>query len=601
MNTKSSFYTLTKLSFVGALTLLSGCAGVDMNKLAKEQKLTVTPNPLELHGDSVKFDMSVVIPVKMLKKGKTYTVTTTYKSFDNKLTLDKVQFVGNDFPLAATEPPVLSKKFRFGYDNSIRRGDVFIMGEMADQNKIGKKTPEIQVAKGIIITPLLVKEVYPVAYAEHGYNNREEYIPTVVNFYFQKGSPKLEVKEIKGERGKFFEKFVAGKYVTRTVNIIGTHSPEGSELFNEKLSEQRALAIEKYYRETMKKYNYGNKADSISFIIKGKVKDWSDFRTMADTSSKLNDEDKSAIKSIIDSPEGTFRSKEAQLQKLASYKILLKNFYPMLRNARTEVLTVKPKKSDAQIFIIAMKIGNGSTDLQDSLSAEEMLYAATLTPLADEKEKIYLAASKKLDSYEAHNNLGALYIEKAIKEKDKSAQNTLADQALAQFEIAKNKKETGVVYLNIATAKLMKGDKAGSIEAVTKARALPGNSDVLKGINAVNGVLDIKAGNYESALSNLSNAGNENLVVYNRALASLLKKDFTTAKAVYDEAKAADQNNAWAFYGAAITAVKMNDMMTMSENLKKAVTIDATLKAKALEDMEFDNVKAKTEFTDALK
>jgi outer membrane protein OmpA-like peptidoglycan-associated protein len=116
-----------------------------------------------------------------------------------------------------------------------------------------------------------------------------------VNFYFQKRIAKLDLKETKGSRAKFFEKFIATKYVTRTVNIVGTHSPEGFEAYNEKLSEQRALTIEKYYRETMKKFDYGKVADSITFVVKGKVKDWSDFKSRLDSVKKLTPEQKTEI------------------------------------------------------------------------------------------------------------------------------------------------------------------------------------------------------------------------------------------------------------------------------------------------------------------
>jgi tetratricopeptide (TPR) repeat protein len=549
----------------------------------------------------VKFDISVIVPVKMLKKNKTYNVNVTYKAFDNKLTLGKVVFEGNSFPLAATEPPTLSKKFSFGYDKQLIKGDVFIMGEMLDVNKIGKKTPELAIAKGIITTPLLVSEIYPVAYADHGYDNREELKPNTVDFFFKKRISKLDVNETKTERGKFFEKFIASKYVTRTVNIIGTHSPEGAETVNEKLSEERALAIEKYYRSMMKKFNYGSKADSITFIIKGKVKDWADFKAKLSENKKLSDEQKNEILAIIDGSDGTFRAKELQLQKLKSYKIIEKEIYPSLRNARTEVLTVKTKRTDAQIFVIAMRVANGTATDKDTISGAEILYAANLTPLVDEKEKIYLAATKKLDSYEAYNNLGALYLDKAIKERDAKKKLELADMALAKLEIAKNRKETGVVYLNIASAKLMKGDKTGSLESIAKAKGLEGNADVTKGINGIQGTLDIKAGNYETAISSLNSAGNAAQVLYNKGLATLLKKDFSAAKPMIDDAIAADDKFAHAYYIAAINAAKNNDVESMNKYLIQAFKMNQDLKAKAVEDLEFLNYREHEKFKDALK
>ena len=43
----------------GALTL-AGCTLPKMVKMSKEQQLTVTPNPLEVHKDTVAFDMAAI-------------------------------------------------------------------------------------------------------------------------------------------------------------------------------------------------------------------------------------------------------------------------------------------------------------------------------------------------------------------------------------------------------------------------------------------------------------------------------------------------------------------------------------------------------------
>jgi hypothetical protein len=58
---------------------MAGCTLPKMVKMSKEQNLTVTPNPLELHNDTVVYDMSATLPVKMLKKGNVYTVNSFYK------------------------------------------------------------------------------------------------------------------------------------------------------------------------------------------------------------------------------------------------------------------------------------------------------------------------------------------------------------------------------------------------------------------------------------------------------------------------------------------------------------------------------------------
>ena len=61
-----------------------------MIKMAKQQKLEIKPNPLEVHKDTVNFDLSGNLPVKMLKKGTSYTLNTFYKAGDNEIALPPV-------------------------------------------------------------------------------------------------------------------------------------------------------------------------------------------------------------------------------------------------------------------------------------------------------------------------------------------------------------------------------------------------------------------------------------------------------------------------------------------------------------------------------
>ena len=71
---------------IGALSF-AGCTLPKMVKMSKEQQLTVTPNPLEVHKDTVAFDMAANLPVKMLKKGTVYTVNTFYKYGNGEVAL----------------------------------------------------------------------------------------------------------------------------------------------------------------------------------------------------------------------------------------------------------------------------------------------------------------------------------------------------------------------------------------------------------------------------------------------------------------------------------------------------------------------------------
>ena len=72
-------------TIVLAAFVLTGCPVDKMAQMAEDQELTITPNPLELHGDSVVFTAEVNLPVKMLKKNTMYTAKFIYKYGDQEL------------------------------------------------------------------------------------------------------------------------------------------------------------------------------------------------------------------------------------------------------------------------------------------------------------------------------------------------------------------------------------------------------------------------------------------------------------------------------------------------------------------------------------
>ena len=82
--------------------IFSGCALNKMVKLAKEQDLKVEPNPLEVHGGKVAFNMSAVLPPKMLPKGKVYTINTIYQYGDQEMSLPAIEFKAEEFTNSST-------------------------------------------------------------------------------------------------------------------------------------------------------------------------------------------------------------------------------------------------------------------------------------------------------------------------------------------------------------------------------------------------------------------------------------------------------------------------------------------------------------------
>ena len=585
-------YSVVIVSMLG----LAGCTLPQMIKLAKDQNLTVTPNPLEVHKDTVAYEMAANLPVKMLKKGTTYSVNSFYKYGDKEMTVTPaITFKGDDFPNSGTEQPKMTQKFSFPYAPALKTGTLQVEGVAAKGTK-SKKTPRLDVAVGLITTSKLVQNSYYAAWADHGYNNKEEIVPIVIpDFLFEQGKSVLRKSETSSDKAKQLDAFIASKNVTRTVTITGTHSPEGRERINSKLSEERAAAIEKYYRAQMKKYDYKGKADSIKFILKPVVDSWNEFKTALASFDGITSDEKSEYLNIINNGS-SFTDQAKQIEKLKSYKKVFKGLYPTLRTAKTEILTIKAKKTDAEIAVLAKQITQGGS--ADQLSFEELMYAGSLTPSLEEKAAIYEAATKKGTNWNAHNNLGAAYLQMAIENQGRAAE--FADKASAQLDIAARIRETPEVSANLASIALMKGNPYKAASYARK--ALNGASnDVARGVNGVKGSSEIYMASYDDAIRSESSALTTDVNLFNKGLAQLLTKDYANAANSFGESSAKNGNLAIAYYGAAVAAARSGNADKVVSSLTSAVKIDPTLKEKALTDLEFSKWATTEAFRNALK
>ncbi|MBT1702366.1 tetratricopeptide repeat protein [Chryseosolibacter indicus] len=579
---------------IGALSL-SGCTLPKMVKMSKDQQLTVTPNPLEVHKDTVTFDMAANLPVKMLKKGTTYTVNTYYKYGEKEVALDPIPFKAEDYPNAKTEQPKVTKNFSFAYAPAMRSGVLEVEGVAAKGSKT-KNTARMQVATGVITTSKLVKPVYFAAYADHGYNNQEELVPVIIpDFIFEQGRSVLRTSETRAPKGKQLDAFIASKNATRTVSITGTHSPEGAERVNSKLSPDRAAAIEKYYRQQMKKYDYKGMADSIKFILKPVIQDWTGFKNELANYQGLTSEQKTEYLNVVNSG-GTFEDQEQQLKRLPNYKKVFSEVYPKLRTAKTEILTVKDKKTDAEISVLAKQVTQGQTSA-DTLSFEEMMYAATLTPSLEEKAAIYEAATKKGTNWNAHNNLGAVYIAQAIE--NQANASSLADKALAQLEIAAKIQDSPEVHANMASAYMLKGNAYAAYDHAKRASGLSGDNGA--GLNGVKAASEIYLAKYSDAVGSASAATDNADNLFNKGLAQILNKDYQNALTSFKDATGKNSNFALAYYGAAIASARLGNAENVVSNLTSAVKADPQLKESALSDLEFAKFSATEAFKNALK
>ncbi|MCG8476351.1 MAG: tetratricopeptide repeat protein [Cytophagales bacterium] len=592
---KKRFIPLCVLA--GAMTF-SGCSLNKMAKLAKEQQLTVTPNPLEVHADQVDFEMSAVLPQKMMKKNLNYVIDPAYKYGNKKEKLQSVTVKGNDYPDASVQPKV-SEKFSFPYKQNMGNGDLVITGRAVDSRSGNEKVAmeDFAIAKGLITTSTLVEKVASPVFANHGYNDQEELIPTYAEFFFPQGSPYLNVRSSANRnQSKALKAFVAEKNVTRTVIITGTHSPEGSERVNSNLSEKRAAAVEREYRKLMKRYDYKGTADKIDFILKPVVDNWTQFKTALADFDKLSQAQKNEALRIVNGA-GTFEEKQNKLEKLPFYRTMFRGMYPSLRNAKTEVLTVKEKKTNAEIAVLAKQIANGTMKV-DTLSKNEMLWAAHMTPSIKEKKRYYEILVKKSNDWTAHNNLSAVYMAEAEAGKHV---NKLAEKAITEAELANKLHENPESYANMAGAYLLQGNVAKAYEMISKASSMNPDRYSAGNINATKGAIEVRLAKYEEAIATLSSATRTADNLFNKGLSQLLNKEYQNAAATLKEAAELDKNFAKAYYVEAIALTRAGKTADAVRVLAKATQLNASLKEKAINDLEFANIASEESFKNAVK
>jgi tetratricopeptide (TPR) repeat protein len=629
------------LAFVGATNLITSCKNpvAEMIKGAKDQKLTVEPNPLELHGDRVPFKMSAELPVKMMKKGTDYTLEVYYVAGDidamqdlqplpaDAAKIKAITFKGDEY-VGATKNPKKDEAMEFAYLDKYERGGLFIKGIAAKADKPEKKKEfgplrlvvmDGRKVKGVATTSRLLKSpvagLTPVAgetpfiYADHGYVKPGDETLTA-RLDFERGSVnvKQEYMNNKSTMEIVSELFKSSQVPAFTATGISSHSPEGQEAVNVKLSEGRAMALEMTFKKMLELFKYDKEKikDYVFNIEKRKLGETlPEFNQLVDASS-LTPEQKNEAKEIMGA-SSDFVEKEMQLQRKPYYKNLMDEVYPRMRYASTSVRKPGAAKTEPEMSALTQKMMKGDAN-PNELNEQEFLMIASKTPDLEERIKILKLAAQNYQTWKVHNNLGAAYLDKALMNNNNRAD---VDEAIKQFEASMKKKETGEAAYNAALGYAMKGDMAKMEEYLNKAVALGSAEGNAKFNTAMNGAKayttfkqarDRNDGKYKEAERLLDNAPMTNPNLFNKGLAIMMQGiNYDAAIASFNSAAQKNPKDAITPYALAVAYARKGDKSAMSGALKKACELDSNLKAKALKDVEFDKFKDDASFKDAIK
>ncbi len=560
------------LTIVFAATFFAGCVNTQL-----PEDFKVEPNPLEVHGQTVDVKVSGTIPEKSFHKKAVVEITPVLR-YDNQekqlksITLKGEKAEGEGQVISTKEGGKIEYSDTFEWDPDMKASTLYLTATL---NRGGdtEQLPEIKIAEGVIMTSKRVAETGQVSIADHGYE-KETIVSRSGNIYYEYNRSvlnwNLHLNENNEEEMDSLRSFMERGWEIQKINIDAWASPEGELSLNKELSEERSDRAKEwlvnYYedlsRDDDNSINYEDVDEEIDINVAAKGEDFDGFMTALQQSDLKN---KKTIANVIKSQN----SKSAREQAIKDMTVIyaeIEDLLEVLRRAEITVYAYEPKRTEEEIAEL-------STTHPDSLSKEELLYAATLTENKETKLKIYKStADLYSDSWKAHNNAAAILLE-MHKE----------DEAAKYLEQANTlEPNNGHIANNMGVLAAWKEDYKSAANYYSTASG--------KGIETTynEGAIAIINGNYESALSAYSDVNCD----YNKALAQLMTDKTNEATRTLDCAEETAQTH----YLLAIIGARTDNTNMLYTNLKKAINMDDKYKQEAKVDREFIDYFDKEEF-----
>jgi tetratricopeptide (TPR) repeat protein len=563
------------LAVITAVALTS-CTG--LGKLVKKADTItykVTPDPLEEHGDSVAVTISGTYPAKLFPKKATVTTTPVIKYNGGEKALKPVVLIGEKVEGTGTKISN-SKGGSFSYTDKVAYTPEMKVAtlELRATGAVKKKTktlPAKKAADGTIITPLLVKADDK---AIVGKDNFQKVVPhsEMAQIFFIINRSEVRSSETNSAEMKTFKQYMMNAIANpniafKNMNISAYASPDGELSLNANLAEDRAKESKKYFMTAFKDKKMmlpaGQKDEFYNIVTT--AEDWDGFKKLMEASS-IPDKDL-ILRVLTMYPDGETREKE--IKNLAKTWLEVANeILPKLRRSVMTLNVDVNSRTDEQITKLA-------ASTPDSLSVEEILYAATLTQDINTKLDIYKKAETKYAAdWRTSNNVGMIYLMQN-KLNDAEAEFKKADGLSANNPVVKN---------NLGIVARWKGDRKTAMDMYKSAGAA--GPEVAYNM----GIIEIQNGNYAAAVADF---GGDNS--FNSALAKLLNGNPEGAMSTIDNSTT-DKDAALSFYLKAIAGARQGKADVMNNNLKTAIQKDASFKQMAKDDAEFIKFRDNADF-----
>lgn len=561
---KDFFQKVLPLS-LATTVFLAGCSGPNFTK----NNYSVTPNPLEMRGDSVSIVINGKVPAKALPSGALVTFQPYLKTKDGKEINLKSMTIRGEKAKGSADVTVNSKAGgtvtyteKIPYTADLK--NVKLLPRFSYKGK-AIKVPDSVMVIGTITTAGMLKYANEYQYGSDNY--KPEITNKSVNIYFPMDVDKFNVNFKSGkilsnktqiaELKKLLKK--DPNWIIRGISINAFASPDGELERNSNLSKGRSSSTFAYFRKELKKLGFSEVNDSNFSMGYMLAEDWKGF---ANELANSNFEDKDAMIAIINNAGISDDEREAQLRKdhEKSWKKAAETILPKLRKSELIVIGNKPFKTEAELVTFYDKF--------DQLSNIELYHLSLISSDLKQKEACLVAYTTRVaEDWQGFNDLGVLYLQ-INKLKDAETNLNKAN------ELSPN---NGVVLTNLGALARANGNLSAARAYYQKAADAGANTYYNLG------VFDIKAGNYASAVNNFGKSGKSD---FNTALAQLLNGDANGAKTTIDNLNP-DELTWEHYYLRAICGARMNNQDVCTTNIAQAVAKNGDVRNLAKDDVEF--------------
>jgi tetratricopeptide (TPR) repeat protein len=561
MKTKNIYLSLLLLAFIG---ILSTSCSSSLKPLTPSH-FNVTPSPLETVGTEVPATVNGVFPEKWFNSNATVVVTPVLKyagkeAYGIPYTYQGDKVAGNGIVINKNRGGNVAMNFKFNYEPEMRESELYLRFNAKIKGKT-VKLPEVKVADGVVATSALASALTsdPSDAQDAFQRIIQQKQDANILFLIQQAdlrSSELNKSELAAWKRQVKEAFEDPRQNV-DIEISAYASPDGGLSLNEKLAAEREKRTSTYLDSEMKKQEVNAEINA-----RYTAEDWEGFRQLVEASNLQDKDLVLRVLSMYDNPEE--REKEIKNISLV-FQDLAETILPQLRRSRLTANIEIIGKSDDEI----MSFWKSNPK---ELNIEELMYAATLSDDATQKEKIYqyITANYPQD-YRAWNNIGTSFYRAG--ELDKAMQ--------AYTRALQVKSQAPEANVNLALLALNNNE-------TDKAQELLGTASGAKNLDQAMGLLYLKNGQYSQAVEAFGDVKTNNA-----ALAQLLTNNYNKAS---ETLKAIENPDATTAYLMAVIAARTNNFNDVTANLRTAIQRDSAMKMQAATDLEFAKYRSNSEF-----